>query len=365
MPRIVLVGEAWGENEDLLKQPFVGTSGVELLRMMSEAELLPLTDYDEMMIENYWRSRDPHMVALVWAAHKEFFPTNVFNFRPAQNNDIKAICGKKVEGIPGYPALQQGKYPLARYAPELVRLNEEIERERPNLIIALGNTASWALIKQTAISRIRGTVFQTERGFKVLPTFHPSGVLRQYETRHVTVLDFVKARRESLFPEVRRPQRFIHIAETLQDLETYYDQVLARASSITFDVETAARQITCIGFSASPQSALVIPFVDSRRAGNAYWASAEEEVQAWNFVRRVLDHPAPKIAQNGLYDISFLWRGYGITVRNMEHDTMLLHHALQPESPKGLGFLGSVYTDEPAWKLMRDRGKGTIKREDD
>jgi hypothetical protein len=32
---------------------------------------------------------------------------------------------------------------------------------------------------------------------------------------------------------------------------------------------------------------------------------------------------------------------------------MLMHHSIMPEMQKGLGFLGSVYTDEPAWKLMR------------
>jgi hypothetical protein len=71
-----------------------------------------------------------------------------------------------------------------------------------------------------------------------------------------------------------------------------------------------------------------------------------------------------KTFQNGLYDISFLWRSYGLRVRNPEHDTMLLHHALQPESPKGLDFLGSVYTEEASWKLMRPRGKQTIKRDE-
>jgi hypothetical protein len=65
-----------------------------------------------------------------------------------------------------------------------------------------------------------------------------------------------------------------------------------------------------------------------------------------------------------LYDLHHLWRNYGISVRNAEEDTMLLHHALQPESPKGLDFLGSVYTDEAAWKLMRQRGKTTIKRDE-
>jgi len=41
---------------------------------------------------------------------------------------------------------------------------------------------------------------------------------------------------------------------------------------------------------------------------------------------------------------------------------MLLHHALQPESLKGLGFLGSIYTDESNWKLMRK--STTIKRDE-
>jgi len=44
-------------------------------------------------------------------------------------------------------------------------------------------------------------------------------------------------------------------------------------------------------------------------------------------------------------------------------DTMLLHHALQPESLKSLGFLGSVYSDEGSWKQLR-RGRTTIKRDD-
>jgi hypothetical protein len=79
----------------------------------------------------------------------------------------------------------------------------------------------------------------------------------------------------------------------------------------------------------------------------------------------VLNSDQPKIAQNGLYDLNILWRSYGITVRNFEEDTMLLHHALQPESEKGLGFLGSVYTDEASWKMMRTKSKVTkFKKED-
>ena len=69
-----------------------------------------------------------------------------------------------------------------------------------------------------------------------------------------------------------------------------------------------------------------------------------------------------KVFQNGLYDIAFLWRSAGCAVRGAEHDSMLLSHALQPESLKGLGYLGSIYCDEGAWKSERRKPK-TIKRD--
>jgi hypothetical protein len=57
-----------------------------------------------------------------------------------------------------------------------------------------------------------------------------------------------------------------------------------------------------------------------------------------------------------------LWRTMGIPVPFASDDTMLLHHALQPELDKGLAFLGSIYTNEAAWKFQRKNA--TAKRED-
>jgi hypothetical protein len=50
-----------------------------------------------------------------------------------------------------------------------------------------------------------------------------------------------------------------------------------------------------------------------------------------------------------------------IKVLGAAEDTMLLSHALHPESLKGLGYLGSVYSSEAAWKHMRKKHE-TIKR---
>ena len=80
-------------------------------------------------------------------------------------------------------------------------------------------------------------------------------------------------------------------------------------------------------------------------------------------MRRVLiDSSIPKLFQNGLYDIAFLWRAYGIGVMGCAEDTMLLSHSLQPESLKGLGYLGSIYTDHGAWKSEHKLNQ-TIKRD--
>jgi hypothetical protein len=43
---------------------------------------------------------------------------------------------------------------------------------------------------------------------------------------------------------------------------------------------------------------------------------------------------------------------------------MMLHHSLYPEMKKSLGFLGSIYTDEASWKLMRQEKTDTEKRDE-
>jgi len=338
--KIMIVGEAWGEQEERMQSPFVGPTGYELWRMLSEANI----------------------------KRSECYVTNVFNLRPKPTNDIENLCCSPKPTITGsLPALSRGKYLRPEFLPQVQRLYSDVQRVRPNIIIALGNTACWALLLTTGISKLRGAITVTAapeaNGTKILPTYHPSAVCREWSLRPVTVLDFCKARRESEYPEIRRPERTVYIEPSLSDMEWFYDRHLVHCESISFDIETAGDQITCIGFAPNPETALVIPFCDPRKPGGSYWDNPQEEEEAWRFVRRVLAMPQPKSGQNGLYDITFLWRGYGITVTNYDEDTMLLHHALQPESPKGLGFLGSVYTNEASWKLMR-KGKETIKRED-
>lgn len=362
---VFLLGEAFGANEARLGRGFVGSSGIELLKMSHEAGLISLTDDDQSLLSRYWQTSRPDFIDQVWINHPEVHRSNVFNLHPP-GNKLEAFCGPKEEGIVGYPALLKSKYCRAEFQPQLDRLADEILAINPNLILALGNTPMWALCGATAISKIRGTTrlsTHTVADYKVLPTYHPAAVLRQWELRHTTVADLIKATKELSFPEIRRPAREIWIEPTLEDIDAFTSRYIQHCSILSVDIETAGNAVTCIGFAPSTSVAIVIPFHDSRRKGRSYWASKDDEAMAWNLIRTVLeDRRIKKVFQNGMYDIAFLWRSVGVKVMGATEDTMLLSHALQPESLKGLGYLGSIFSNESAWKTER-KGTATIKRD--
>jgi uracil-DNA glycosylase len=336
MNKIALVGEAWGEVEEREGKAFVGPTGTLLDQLLREAG-----------IRRY-----------------ECLVTNVFNLRPP-NNKIAYLCGLKPDGIDGFPSLDKG-YLLKEYRGELERLADELEGANPNVVVAFGNTAAWALLGKTAISKLRGTVqlsTHTITGFKILPTYHPAAIFRQWSLRPTVVADLMKANRESFFSEIRRPERQIWIEPTLKDIYEFDETYLKPAKIISVDIETVGAIVTCIGFAPNPSLSLVVPWAVPGRAGRTYWPDVKTARKVWKSLRDILGRPTPKVFQNGLYDIAFLYRSLKIKVYGAEEDTMLLHHALQPESLKGLGYLGSIYTDEGAWKQMRER-KTTIKRED-
>lgn len=364
MKPILLVGEARGEAEARLNTSFIGPSGAELLRMLNEAGVIEFTFSDRDYLHRYYAQSDSSCLEAIWQLHPEVVRTNVFNQHPP-HNDLEYFCGPKAEGIPGYPALVKSKYVRQEFEHELDRLANEIISLDPNLIICLGNCSLWALAGRTGISKLRGTTLlstHTAVDFKLLPTYHPSAVLRQWDNRPTVIADLMKASRESAYPEIRRPPREIWIEPTLSDIRDYIASFITGCKLLSVDIETSGQRITCIGFAPNNSTAIVIPFDDARSPNGSYWASREDEVKCWNLVRSVLSDPnIPKLFQNGVYDVSFILRAYGIKTMGCAEDTMLLAHALQPESLKGLGYLGSIYSSESAWKSMRKKEE-TIKR---
>lgn len=369
MKPTILIGEAMGENEVKLGRPFVGPSGVELLRMLNESGFIELTAFDRDYINDFYKTGNSGLLDAVWGLHPEVYRTNVFQLHPPGNR-LEHFCGPKAGAIPGWPQLLTSKYVRREFEPQLERLGDEILTVDPNLIICLGNSALWAIAGRTGITKLRGTTLLSTHcvsGYKLLPTYHPAAVLRQWELRPTTLADLMKASREANFPEIRRPHREIWIEPSIEDIAQFISTQITPLHNplLSVDIETSGNRITCLGIAPSSSVGIVIPFDDSRAKNGCYWPSVQAEKQVWEIIRGVFeDRSTRKLFQNGAYDIAFLWRAYGIKVINASEDTMLCHHALHPESLKGLGFLGSIYADEGAWKSDRPKYKNeTIKRD--
>jgi uracil-DNA glycosylase len=357
--KIVIVGEAWGETEEKLQLPFAGYSGKELFNILTEVfhdiEPKEAAFVKQCMNSTLWvKEREP------WLQSASIMFTNVLAKRPP-NNNLDAWCGKKADVGTSYPfpPLKQGKYLLWEHLDEVQRLMVELREVQPNLIIAMGNTACWAILRTTAISKIRGAVAMSPYG-KTLPTYHPAAIMRQWSWRPILVTDLMKARREMDTPDIIRPEREVLVSPSQSDMSNWFEAYAKNASALAVDIETLRGQISMVGFASSPKQALVIPFIKSN--GASYWETHEQELHAWSMVERLLQLPCPKIFQNGLYDLQYLLK-MGLTPRNCLHDTMLLHHSIYPEMQKGLGFLGSVYTSEAAWKIMRNKAEELKKDE--
>lgn len=376
MTPIVLLAEAYGEAEARHNAPLIGASGIELLRMLGEAGVIDLSPVDRDLISLYYRTNDNRRIIEIWSHHPEVHRTNVFNIHPPAN-DLGHFLGVKSDALPGYPMLKvnpqkgrpkpTGSWVRGEFGPELERLGDELIDHNPNVIVCLGNCSLWALTGKVGVSKLRGTTLHstlTVSGFKLLPTYHPAAILRNWDNRPVVIADLMKAHRESQFPEIRRPHREIWIEPTLEDIKRFIINHTCGCTLLSVDIETSGTRITCIGFAPGPGIAIVIPFDDTRKTNGNYWPSTADEHACWDLVKAVLEDPKiPKLFQNGCYDIAFLWRSMRIKVLGATEDTMLCHHAIQPESLKGLGFLGSIYSDEATWKGMAKHAK-TIKRDD-
>jgi hypothetical protein len=286
--------------------------------------------------------------------------TNVIPYRPP-GNDLGAFCVEKRLLPHDYPKhlrpLEERKFLSPLYLPCLDELDRELREIRPNLVILCGGTACWAA-GIGSISRTRGVVTQTKWG-KAIPVYHPAAVLRAWNLRPTTVMDLVKARYESTFSEIVIPERELWIEPTLEEVREFFTKFLSLSQQqVAFDIETKGGQITCISLAPNPQLSLCVPFFDPTKPNGNYWSSIAEELEVWSLISTVLTSRSTfRIAQNGLYDVQYLVK-QGVKVPMIDADTMLLHHALYPESLKGLGFLASIYTNSPSWKgMVKDLGR--------
>jgi len=305
--KIVIVGESPGSYEVAQLKPFVGPAGSVLEQCLHAAGLI----------------------------RSEVYLTNVLKVQP--------------KGYDLAPYFNPVKGTFTADGMEWVQfLYEELNELKPNIIVACGAMAFAALCGNAKILKMRGYIFDSLPEVnckKVLPCIHPSTALRgQYIYRHLIAADLKKAKDESTFPELKRPERqlvydFTDLNECLEWLDYFTKQDI-----VSFDIEVVNYEIACIAFSSDPSLSCSIPLATR-------W-SLEDEAAIWLGIQKVLSNPnSIKVGQNLIFDIQFLLTRCGIVVRGPIDDTMVAHSIMFPEMLKGLGFLGSLYCGSQAyWK---------------
>lgn len=302
--RTLIVGEAPGETEVQLGAPFVGQSGEELTKMLSEAGI------------------DRHSCRI----------TNVCPWHPPAN-DIEAFFGNKTESRREHLPLIHGRYPHSPITNGLALLEREIASLRPDKIIALGSTPLWALAGVNGITNWRGSMLNHASGARLLPTLHPALVLRQWARRPVVVSDLKKLS----YPQWGDRPRTITIVHTIAQWSEAINAI-ALAPKIAVDTETRKYRLACVGVATSQDVAYIFPMQTHKYQLNS-------ETYALNFthlINTLASHPYI-IGQNFLYDQQYFAKQWGLHLR-CAFDTMIAQHTMWPgDMPKSLDFMSSLY----------------------
>ena len=327
-----LVGEAPGRDEIDAGAPFVGASGRLLTELLGEAGF----------------------------TRRDFFITNVCHEMPP-GNEISAFFATKTAAKAEHLSDWGGRYPREPILAGLHRLNSLLREHHPSFILAFGNTALWALTSLWGIVKWRGSVLLVAQGAtKLIPTFHPAAILREWSLRNIVLQDLRRARRESLFPEIRYPAWQFTIRPTSDQALNALSALQARLSDenkepvwLSCDIETRKPQISCVGIAWDKLHAICIPLMDNK-SPEGYW-SAEEECLIVRALRDVLTHPKVRlIFQNGAYDLQYFVKQYGFLPR-IADDTMLMQHVAFTGMRKGLDFIASLYCEY--YRYWKDDGK--------
>jgi DNA polymerase-1 len=290
------------------------------------------------------------------------FVTNVVRKRPP-GNDISVFFAERKTDRTLQHVERDGKWCLPVVLDGVELLKREIEACQPNVIIALGNTALWALTGNWGITSWRGSTLECKLPLaldykpKVIPTYHPALILRQWAWRQTGVHDLRRAARESQVREIKPREYDFIIRPDFHTAFAILTSLLREADkgklNLACDIETRAGHIACIGFAWNKRSALCIPLMCVERP-EGYW-SIEEETELTFLMMKLLTHPNIEVGgQNFIYDAQYLFRWWGIIPR-VKHDTMLSHHSMFSNSQKSLGYLASMYCEQ--FVYWKDDGK--------
>lgn len=148
--RVMLVGEAPGEQETLKRRPFVGKAGKNLDEFLELAKL----------------------------NRSELYVTNTVKFRPTRVSNAGRIVNRA-------PTQEE----IALFYPFLLR---EIELVKPEYVVTLGNVPLQTLTdRKTVIGAVHGQTIE-KHGFTLYPMYHPASLIYNPSLREVYRADVLR-----------------------------------------------------------------------------------------------------------------------------------------------------------------------------
>lgn len=365
---IMIVGEAPGADEEKEGRPFVGAAGRLLRQYLMEVGI------------------DPNSV----------FFTNICKYRPPNNQLEKFFLDG---GVPNQLVLQG-----------LSELRDEILSVRPNVIVACGNFAHWALTRKakwvdytkdgkrirgfTGITDWRGSILPctlvSDVTFKVIATFHPSYINRGGMSDHgVFKCDLARIRAESEFSDIRRPNRQIILAERTPvqlvgyrdldgntvhswadgrglhpNLETIWEPYPHTREEIREELLSNLPPAQDADIFSTPLQLLTVDIEMQGPKCHCIGVTDRKEraivIPTHNmndliYAGSIVTSGVGINAQNSMFDGSMLEWHLGMEIMPfVRYDTMFAAHSAEIELLKGLDFLNSIHTDQPYYKDMVD-----------
>jgi uracil-DNA glycosylase family 4 len=293
--RIMVVGEAPGEEEARYRRPFIGGSGQVLTVLLAKAGI----------------------------SRKDVWVTNAVKCRPPGN---RKPTGEEINCCS----------PI---------LESEIADVKPNVVAAMGDTPLNALTYKTGIFMHRGVPLPGLGGSKVVGTLHPAYVMRDQSAFAYPIFDLQRVAGESAYPEIRRQPTFYVRDGTVEQAKEMYEQALV-AGYIVYDIETTnldpqTSEVICNGLGIYPGHSTCFR-----------WHPEMRKVHS----QIMLDARIEKVGQNSeSFDQPFL-EYKGVHFNGQMWDTMLMFHLVNSDMKKDLATVASFYTDMPYWKDEAKKG---------
>jgi len=308
--KVMIVGEAPGIREDEIEKPFAGKAGSVLTEALLKAGL----------------------------NRKECYMTNACKCRPPDNRTPKT---GEVKACKEY-------------------LEQEIREVKPKFVLLLGATALKAVLNKAKITEIHGQVFK-ENNTYYMATFHPAAAIRDVNkldplqadiTRFVNL---VKTGKEEKEPEIKY--------EVVKNFDTFNRCInyLRKRNKVAFDIETSQLSrkqgplsvINCIGIGwTNKQWIIPLESEDSPWKGNH-----KVQKEMMSLISEAIEGKVV-VAHNGKFDNLWLREKYRVRFP-LSHDTMLMSHLLDENTPNGLKYLSRTKLGAPDYDISKKEKQGS------